>query len=287
MTGQLCPRRDDSDRFTGVFSWSSEPCSKDSNLEPAAGRRSGALLISSSHKLQKAGGGLSGGGGLGHLDGIQDALRSTESTTASWWHCPASFHSSSVFFPSAVHIRPLTWRHFFFLPIVRMRWTSLLSSRCRNMNGNSTLFSPYPPPLSNPKGLFTPHQNGKAHWHGASQLWPWRTTSLLAYIVPGSTSKSSCCVMYLTEVTVVIIWLLLALRLPLMIVLPFRPAAFRTPQELTSVKTRQSTTYKSRRGLPGLCCVQRRAALWHLSHCAVAETDVPLILLGAVFGVYK
>uniref|UniRef100_A0A8D3E8F4 Uncharacterized protein n=1 Tax=Scophthalmus maximus TaxID=52904 RepID=A0A8D3E8F4_SCOMX len=37
------------------------------------------------------------------------------------------------------------------------------------------------------------------------------------YIVLGSTSKSSCCVMYLTEDRVDIIWVLLALRSPLMI----------------------------------------------------------------------
>lgn len=69
------------------------------------------------------------------------------------------------------------------------------------------------------------------------------------YIVLGNTSKSSCCVLYLTEVRVVIIWVLLALRLSLMIGLPFRPAALSTPKELTSTKTRQSTTCKSSLGL--------------------------------------
>lgn len=46
VTSQLCPRRDDGDGFTGVFSWSTEPYSKDSNLEPA--ERGSTPLISSS-----------------------------------------------------------------------------------------------------------------------------------------------------------------------------------------------------------------------------------------------
>lgn len=52
VTGQLCPRRDDSDRFTGVFSWSSEPCSKDSNLELLQDEAA-ALLSSPVHTNSK------------------------------------------------------------------------------------------------------------------------------------------------------------------------------------------------------------------------------------------
>lgn len=116
------------------------------------------------------------------------------------------------------------------------------------MNRNATLsfllFS-----LTKSKGLLTPNQNGKPTGMVCPSCGPGAAFRFSPYIVLGNTSKSSCCVLYLTEVRVVIIWVLLALRLSLMIGLPFRPAAFSTPKELTSTKTRQSTTCKSSLGL--------------------------------------
>lgn len=96
------------------------------------------------------------------------------------------------------------------------------------MNRNSTL-SFFLPNLTKLKGLLTPNQNGKPTGMVCPSCGPGAAFPFSPYIVLGSTSKSSRCVMYLTEVRVVIIWVLLALRPPLMIGLPFRPAAFSTP----------------------------------------------------------
>lgn len=108
-----------------------------------------------------------------------------------------------------------------------------------------------------------------------SQLWPWRSISLLPVQCFGQHIQALLLCLYLTEVKVAIIWVLLALRPPLMIGLNFKPAAFSTPEELTSVKTRQSTTYKSSPGLGLLkgacfmtfchmCAVCPNLALWLL-----------------------
>ncbi|KAF3854776.1 hypothetical protein F7725_022831 [Dissostichus mawsoni] len=51
VASQLCPRRVDGDGFTGVFSRSTEPYSKDSNLEPA--ERGSTPLISSSQNSKR------------------------------------------------------------------------------------------------------------------------------------------------------------------------------------------------------------------------------------------
>lgn len=67
VASQLCPRRDDGDGFTGVFSRSTEPYSKDSNLEPAERWSTPHLQFT---ELRKR----------GRLDGLQDALRYTKSS---------------------------------------------------------------------------------------------------------------------------------------------------------------------------------------------------------------
>lgn len=108
-----------------------------------------------------------------------------------------------------------------------------------------------------------------------SQLWPWRSISLLPVQCFGQHIQALLLCLYLTEVKVAIIWVLLSLRPPLMIGLNFKPEAFSTPEELTSVKTRQSTTYKSSPGLGLLkgacfmtfchmCAVCPNLALWLL-----------------------
>lgn len=88
---------------------------------------------------------------------------------------------------------------------------------------------------------------GPQAWHGPAVALAQHYSS--PHIVLGSISKSSCCAVHLTEVKVVIVWALLALRLPLIMVLHFKPAAFSTHQEVTSVKTRTTTTCKCSSGL--------------------------------------
>lgn len=97
------------------------------------------------------------------------------------------------------------------------------------MNRKSTLSFFFLFNLTKLKGLLTPNQNGRPTGMVCPSCGSGAAFPFSPYIVLGSTSKSSCCVMYLTEVRVVIIWVLLALRPPLMIGLPFRPAAFSTP----------------------------------------------------------
>lgn len=80
MTSQLCPRRDDSDRFTGVFSWSTEPKSKDSNLEPAETRSPPQLQFT---ELQKH----------GLWMGSRMPRDAQNPATTSRWHCQTSFCS--------------------------------------------------------------------------------------------------------------------------------------------------------------------------------------------------
>lgn len=108
------------------------------------------------------------------------------------------------------------------------------------------------------KGLLTPNQNGRPTGMAWPSCGPDAALLFSLYIVLGSISKSSCCAVYLTGVKVVIVWALLALKPPLMIGLYFRPAAFSTPQDLTSVKTRQSTTCKYSPGLEP--CIKERAS---------------------------
>lgn len=81
VTSQLCPRRDDGDGFTGVFSWSTEPYSKDSNLEPAE-RGSTPLIFSSQNSKIAA-----------VWTGSRMPPDTQNSAATSRWHCQTSFHS--------------------------------------------------------------------------------------------------------------------------------------------------------------------------------------------------
>lgn len=63
---------------------------------------------------------------------------------------------------------------------------------------------------------------GPQAWHGPAVALAQHYSS--PQTVLGSISKDSCCALYLTEVKVVIVWVLLAFRPPLMIGLYFKPA---------------------------------------------------------------
>lgn len=77
MTSQLCPRRDDSDRFSGVFSWSTEPLEQRLQLRACSNKKPSSRNSRS----------------MAFWMGSMMPRDAQNSATTSRWHCQTSFCS--------------------------------------------------------------------------------------------------------------------------------------------------------------------------------------------------